>query len=179
MTTIHTVPCGAKQPSGQFLTLTLQNGTEEGMKLAAPKDEFRRALQETGGVGRFDFQIGDDPTVHHAIARKVEKGSTPDSYRTVVVQEVKDSDVVRMQVLLHVTALPPAAKEHRAQVLQRMRHLVVRGPLVSIPESIQVDLSAMDMNGTLKAGEVPLPEGISLVTPAETEIFNVRELIKP
>ncbi|HEY0865942.1 MAG TPA: hypothetical protein VGE01_01110 [Fimbriimonas sp.] len=179
MTTIHAAPRGPKQPSGHYLSLTLQNGGKEPVALIAPRDELRKALLETGGVGRFDLQIGHDPTIHHAIACKVEKNPGSDGFNHVVVREVAEDDVVRMQVLLKVVDLPSSAKERRAQVVQRKRHLIVRGPFCKIPERVAIDLSSLEAGGSLYASDVPLPEGVELATEPTEELFAVRELIKP
>lgn len=178
MTTIHAALPGATQPSAKYLSVTLQKGTEEALKLLAPREELQKALIETGGVGRFDLQIGADPTIHHAIACKVEKGPAPHMLRHLVVQEVGDSDVVRMQVMLRVKGMPPSVQEKQSQVVQRKRHLILRGPMSKLPEVVTVDLSELDADGVLTAGAIPLPDGVFLATPPDEEVFVVRPLVE-
>jgi len=49
----------------------------------------------------------------------------------------------------------------------------VRGPSAKIPELIEVDITELDIGQALHAGDVPLPEGVELLTPPEAVLVTV------
>lgn len=51
--------------------------------------------------------------------------------------------------------------------------LIVRCLPTAIPESLEHDISGLDLDQTLEAGQVALPEGVSLVTPPHTTVCHV------
>jgi large subunit ribosomal protein L25 len=55
--------------------------------------------------------------------------------------------------------------------------LTVRCLPTAIPEAIEHDVSALDLNDTLTAGQVALPPGVTLVTPAHTSVCHVSLIV--
>jgi large subunit ribosomal protein L25 len=59
-------------------------------------------------------------------------------------------------------------------VLEIVTHeLSVRGPADSMPQSLHIDVSKLNVHETIHASDVTLPEGFSLVSPPETVVVTV------
>jgi len=59
-------------------------------------------------------------------------------------------------------------------IVDQLREVVVvRGPAEKIPELIELDISGLDIHESIKAGEIPLPEGVQLITPPEALLVTV------
>lgn len=55
--------------------------------------------------------------------------------------------------------------------------LTVRCLPTSIPEGIEHDVSALDLDQGVTAGEIALPEGVTLVTPPHTSVCHVAAVV--
>lgn len=178
MTTIHAVARGATSSARSYVSLVLRRPSDEPLPLMAPKDELRAALSETGGVGRFEVQIGDDPAIHHMVAQRVKPGPTPGSISQIVVQEVLDTSVVKLQVQLRVHGLPQAAMNHEAQVAQKRKHISVKGKFANMPASIDVDLTNLTTESPFLASSVELPTGVALASAPDELLFELRPVLE-
>lgn len=53
------------------------------------------------------------------------------------------------------------------------RHLSVRGPASSIPSSIAVDVTSLNMGDTIKAKDLQLPEGVQIIMAPDRNVLTV------
>src|SRR5579871_2847611 len=51
--------------------------------------------------------------------------------------------------------------------------LEIEGPAGSIPEHIEIDVTELGLHDHVTAGDVTLPEGFKMVTPAETTVVSI------
>ncbi len=60
-------------------------------------------------------------------------------------------------------------------LLENLHSVVVRCPAGQIPESLVLEVADLDVGGQKVAGDLVLPEGVELVTPAETVIAHIEK----
>ncbi len=58
-------------------------------------------------------------------------------------------------------------------LLENLHSVAVRCPAGQIPETLQLEVSDLDVGGQKVAADLVLPEGVELVTPAETVIAHI------
>jgi hypothetical protein len=77
----------------------------------------------------------------------------------------------------------PALKLPRTSVVQNMFAVEVEALPMSIPQRLQVDLSKLvEISSVIRAGDIALAEGVTLVSPAEAAVVTVAvaaEEVKP
>jgi large subunit ribosomal protein L25 len=61
-------------------------------------------------------------------------------------------------------------------LLENMHSVMVRCPAGSIPDSLLLDVSDLDIGGHKTAGNLVLPEGVELVTAAEAVVAHIEKL---
>lgn len=61
-------------------------------------------------------------------------------------------------------------------LLENMHSVVVRCPAGSIPDSLTLDVSDLDIGGHKTAGCLVLPAGVELVTPSEAVVAHIEKL---
>jgi large subunit ribosomal protein L25 len=61
-------------------------------------------------------------------------------------------------------------------LLENMHSVTVRCPAGSIPDSLTLDVSDLDVGGHKTAGCLVLPPGVELVTPAEAVVAHIEKL---
>lgn len=52
-------------------------------------------------------------------------------------------------------------------------HVVVSAPAVSIPESIEVDITGVEAGTAIRVADLTLPKGVEAITDAEIDVVNV------
>lgn len=178
MTTIHAVPRGTNRDSVDpaVFALTLFDKDKCATEYVAPLAELKQALKESGGIGRLELILGNDPSVRHAIVKEVKQGSEGEVRQHLIAREVDNTSVVRMSVPIVVGALPVEIQMGWATALQRLKHVVVRGPLGKIPSVLSADLSPLGMGHAFRTKDLELPEGVELVTPPDLELFVVKSV---
>jgi large subunit ribosomal protein L25 len=99
-----------------------------------------------------------DPVSHRPIHADFQRVTTGEAITaTVAVSVIGSSAAVRDGAILDIVT----------------RTIDVKGPAGKIPESISVDISELAVHSHVSAGELSLPGGFTLITPADQVILSV------
>ncbi|MCB9886185.1 MAG: 50S ribosomal protein L25 [Planctomycetes bacterium] len=118
----------------------------------------------------FHLDIGG--TVESAFLQEISWQATTDR---PLHADFKRIDLTKaIEADLEVTAVGYPMGLSKGGVLSK-DHMVIRISCLptAIPESLEHDISGLDLDQTLTAGDLVLPEGVTLVTPAHTSICHV------
>ncbi len=83
---------------------------------------------------------------------------------------------VEMELPVEVRGSAPGSKMG-GTVEQVLRDITILCPASSIPESLELSVNELQLDQTLTAADVPLPNGASLVTEANTPIVTCTEAV--
>ena len=87
--------------------------------------------------------------------------------------EVKMDEEITASVQIHSVG-EDAIGLSQGGVLEQQAHAVEVKCLPGVlPEELDVDISSLDLDSTLTAGELPLPSGVTLISDPETVIFRI------
>ena len=104
-------------------------------------------------------EVQRDPITHRPIAADF--------------QRVSSTEAIHASVAVVMVGIAPGVKEGGG-VMDVVTHaLEVKGPAGSLPEHFEIDVSKLNVNDHITAGDVKLPSGFSLITPAETVVVAV------
>jgi large subunit ribosomal protein L25 len=104
-------------------------------------------------------EVQRDPITHRPIAADF--------------QRVSSTEAFHASVAVVMVGIAPGVKEGGG-VMDVVTHaLEVKGPAGSLPEHFEIDVSKLNVNDHITAGDVKLPSGFSLITPAETVVVAV------
>nr|WP_300336769.1 50S ribosomal protein L25/general stress protein Ctc [Actinomyces sp.] len=84
-------------------------------------------------------------------------------------QLVNRNERVEVEVPVTVIGEPVASTIHMVEAA----HLLVSAPVISIPETIEIDITGVEAGTTIRVSDVTLPEGVEAVTDAEVDVVNV------
>ena len=88
-------------------------------------------------------------------------------------QRVSSTEAITASVHIVTVGVPPGVKE-QGGVMDVVTHaLEVKGPAGKLPEHFEIDVSALNVHDHVTAGDVKLPDGFTLVTPAETVVVAI------
>jgi large subunit ribosomal protein L25 len=147
----------------------LYGGGEEPVSFTVGERELRHALHGKGAV--LDVNVGGGPATPAVLK---------DSQRHPVRGELLHVDLLRVDLNVAIQAAvnvelvgaedTPGVVE--GGILEHVtREVNVEALPTDIPESLQVDVSKLEMNGTVSLGDVTAPAGITLLDDPDTTIL--------
>jgi large subunit ribosomal protein L25 len=99
----------------------------------------------------------------------------PISHRPIAAdfQRVSSTEAINASVPIVTVGVAPGVKEGGG-VMDTVTHaLEVKGPAGKLPDHFEIDVSGLNVNDHITAGDVKLPAGFTLITPAETVVVAV------
>jgi large subunit ribosomal protein L25 len=95
------------------------------------------------------------------------------------------ADLMRVDVTEMIEVTVPIELKGTAKGTQEggiveahLDRIEVECQVINIPESIVVSVKDLEVGQSIRAGDVKLPEGVKLVTPAETFVVSCRVLVE-
>jgi large subunit ribosomal protein L25 len=130
------------------------------------------ALISTGGASHvLDATI--DGKKESVLLREVQR--SPITHRPISAdfQRVSQTEAITASISIHTVGIAPGVKEGGG-VMDVVSHaLDVKGPAGKLPESFEIDVTGLNVGDHITAGDVKLPAGFTLITPADTVIVAV------
>ena len=107
------------------------------------------------------------------LLRRIEADPLTRKPLSVDFQRVTKDEAISSSVTV-VTAGTPIGVRDQGGVMDVIAHtLEIKGPADSIPDNLTVDVSNLGVHEHVLAGDVQLPSGFTLITPADTVVVSV------
>jgi large subunit ribosomal protein L25 len=104
-------------------------------------------------------EVQRDPITHRPIAADF--------------QRVSQTEEIYASVHIVTVGVAPGVKD-QGGVMDIVTHaLEIKGPAGKLPEHFDIDVGALNVNEHVTAGDVKLPAGFTLITPADTVVVAV------
>lgn len=162
-----------------LLPMALVERSHETMLIQAPVEELRQAMAHVDGHGRMELQISGEGGSRRAIIKHVEHDPFKRELIHVTLQEVADEDTVKMDIPVVAIGHSELAEGSGVALQTVTDHLKVRGRVMDLPEHVEVDISNLGVGEHICAGDIPLPNGVELLTPADVMLFNMMLIREP
>jgi len=150
-------------------------GSGEPVAIAVPERELRRALTGEGGLHSIlDVEIEGAAKAHASILKEYQIDPVRGGVTHVDLQEVRLDRPIQASVTVHLIGGEDTPGVREGGVLsQPLRELSVQALPLEVPERIELDVSEMEIGGTLRVGDVAVPDGVTLLDDAETVLATV------
>src|SRR5471030_1377946 len=129
-------------------------------------------LLSSGGQSHIvDATIGGKK--ESVLLREVQRD--PISHRPIAAdfQRVSSTEAINASVHIITAGVAPGVKD-QGGVMDIVTHaLEIKGPAGKLPEHFEIDVSALNVNDHVTAGDVKLPAGFTLITPADAIVVAV------
>ena len=135
--------------------------------------ELRSALTGPSGLhGIVDVVIEGQKTPHHAVLKEYQRHPVRDTITHVDFHEIRLDQPIQATVSVHLVG--EAAGSKVGGVVQQVgRELRVEALPAAVPETIDVDITSLELGQSLRLEDVPAIEGVTFLDdPAETVIAN-------
>ncbi len=143
--------------------------------LQANRQDVQGALRSLDGHGRIDLEIGEQKTKKRVIVKQVDNDPLHGGILNVVLQEVSNKDVVKIDV--PVLSIDNSEDERGVMLTQPTTHLKLQGPMGNLPAHIEVDVTKLEAGSHINAGDIELPEDVKLISSPDATVFS-RQVVK-
>jgi large subunit ribosomal protein L25 len=150
-------------------------GRGEPVSICVEERELRRALTGAGGLHSIlDVQIDGTGTSHASILKDYQVDKVRGFLTHVDLQEVRLDQPINATVTVQLHGGEDAPGVREGGVLsQPLRELSVEALPLEVPEHIDLDVSHMEIGGTLRVSDIAVPEGVTLLDDPETVLATV------
>jgi large subunit ribosomal protein L25 len=152
--------------AGQIPAVLYGRGSEP-VHLALQALEFARALRENGRNAVLTLALEGGPQL--ALPKTVVTHPIRNYIEHVDLLVIKRGEKVVVEVSVQITGDPVSG----ALITQELDRLEVEADVSSIPESLEVSIEGVEVGTQILAGQVPLPDGVTLRTDSEYLVVNV------
>ena len=141
--------------------------------ICVPERELRRALTSEGGLNAIlDVVLEGQKTTHPSILKQYQQDPLKGRVTHIDLQEVRLDVKIHATVPIHLIGGDDSPGVREGGVLSQVtRDVNVEALPMEIPEHIDLDVSAMQMNDTLRLTDLPQTEGVTLLDDPEGTVL--------
>ena len=143
--------------------------------ICVPERDLRRALSGDGGLHTIlDVVLDGKGSTHPSILKDYQQDAQRGRVIHVDLQEVRLDRTIQASVVIELVGGDdaPGVKEGGA-LSQVAREINVEALPLEVPERIELDISGMEMNATLRLADLPQHEGVTYLDDPETVLATV------
>lgn len=124
-----------------------------------------------------DLEINDGGKISNRLSliQEVQHHPVRGNVLHVDFHAVSTTEEIEADVVIEPIGEAVGVKTHGGLLQQNLRALEIRCLPQHLPELIEVDVSALNLNDSLHVGDIKLPEGVSAIPAADLTIFIVSE----
>lgn len=156
--------------AGKVPMALIERGKDH-MMIQADADELRHALAHASGTGMFDLVVDGEKKPRNVIVKQVDHDAIKRAILNVTVMQIKMDDMITVDLPVVAVGTPPSVEDHTGILNHPTTHVTVRAKVSDLPDHIEVDVSTMEVNTSMMAGELKLAEGLELLSSPEATLF--------
>ncbi|HEY8107533.1 MAG TPA: 50S ribosomal protein L25, partial [Gaiellaceae bacterium] len=150
-------------------------GNGEPVAISIAERELRRALTGASGLHSIlDVEIDGKGETHASILKEYQVDPVRGGVTHVDLQEVRLDRTIEASVSVQLLGGDDAPGVREGGVLsQPLREVTVEALPLEVPEHLDLDVSGMDIGGTLRISDLTAPEGVTLLDDPEMVVATV------
>ncbi len=158
-----------------ILPMALITKTEGTRLIQATAEAVKAAVSEKTGLAMFDIEQDGEKTIR-VVMKDVQRNPVTRRVIHMTVQEILETDVMKVNVPVKIVGEPPSVAKRAATIVIPMKTLELQAKVTSVPDSIEVNVSRMRQNDRIVAEDMPLPEGVSLLSSPQTVLAATKQM---
>jgi large subunit ribosomal protein L25 len=150
-------------------------GNGEPVAICIEQRELRRALTGSAGLHSIlDVEIDGKGETHASILKEYQVDPVKGGVTHVDLHEVRLDRAIQASVSVHLVGGDDAPGVREGGVLsQPLREVTVEALPLEVPEHLELDVSGMEIGGTLRISDLTAPEGTTLLDDPEMVVATV------
>jgi large subunit ribosomal protein L25 len=139
--------------------------------ICIPERELRRVLTGSGGLHAIlDVVLAGQKTTHPSILKEYQRDPLRGTLTHVDLHEVRLDEPIQAQVSVTLVGEPVGVKEGGV-LSQVTREITVEALPMEIPEHLELDVSGMAVNDTMRLADLPAIEGVTYIDDPEQTVL--------
>ena len=136
-------------------------------------EELRHVIKTAGRNDIVYLRLdGDDP--RPTFVRDIQQNPVTDAILHVDFLQISLREKVKADVPLHLVGLAPAVDTLGGILMHGLDHVSVEALPTEVPSFIEVDVTSLaEINQALHVSDVPVPDGVTILTDVEQVIAKV------
>jgi len=145
----------------------------ESQSIQVSTEELRHVLKTAGRNDIIYLRLdGDDP--RPTFVRDVQQNPVSDAILHVDFLQISLREKVRADVPIHLVGLAPAVDTYQGILMHGLDHVIVEALPTEVPSFIEVEVTSLtEINQALHVSDVPVSEGVTMLTDLEQVIAKV------
>jgi large subunit ribosomal protein L25 len=149
-------------------------GRETPVAIAVDERDLRHALTGDAGTNAVLDVVVEGGKSHASVLKEYQQDPVRGFITHVDLQEVRLDQPIHATVPVHLVGEAAGAKE--GGVLQQaVTEITVEALPLEVPATVDFDVSSLHIGDSAHLGDVPLPDGVTLVDDAETVLASVTQ----
>jgi large subunit ribosomal protein L25 len=120
-----------------------------------------------------DLAVDGEKKPYQTLVREIQTHPWKDSLLHIDFLRIQEGVEVDVEIPVELVGVPVGVRLHGGVLEQIVHELEVRCIPSKIPESFELDVSALDLNDSLHVSDLALPEGVEILTSADQTICAV------
>lgn len=156
-----------------FIPGVIHNHGQASLHVMAPSIELRKVYEAAGKHHPLQLKVGDQDFL--ALIKNVHRHPVKHDLRHVVFQAIRRDEKVEAEVPIRLEGDMPAERIGLI-VLTQLDHVEVEALPQNLPDELVVDASVLaELHDKITVADIPVPEGVTILTAPEHPIANVVE----
>ncbi|HEY2301400.1 MAG TPA: 50S ribosomal protein L25 [Acidimicrobiales bacterium] len=151
--------CNRLRAAGRIPAVVYGHGMDP-LAISVEGRDLRSALTTESGLNAL-LSLDVDGTSHLTLAREIQRHPVRHSVTHVDFQIVRRDEIVSAEVPVTLTGEAQQVAMNQGVIEQPLISLTVQAVPDRIPNSIEVDISALAIGDTIRVADLPLPEGVT------------------
>ena len=144
---------------GRIPAVLYGHGSEP-VPLSVNGRDLRHALTTEAGLNAL-INLDVSGTRHLAVAKQIQRDPVRGTVAHVDFQIVSRDEVIAADVPIHLVGEATAVLKADGVVTQELNSITVHSTPGAVPAAIEVDVSGLEPGGTIRAGDLRLPSGVT------------------
>jgi large subunit ribosomal protein L25 len=151
--------CNRLRAAGRIPAVVYGHGMDP-LAISVEGRDLRSALTTESGLNAL-LSLDVDGTSHLTLAREIQRHPVRHSVTHVDFQIVRRDEIVSAEVPVTLTGEAQQVAMNQGVIEQPLISLTVQAVPDRIPNSIEVDISALAIGDTIRVADLPLPDGVT------------------
>ncbi|HTX59235.1 MAG TPA: 50S ribosomal protein L25 [Verrucomicrobiae bacterium] len=117
----------------------------------------------TGGAGKSETALVREVQIHPVTRRVIHAD----------LLRVSANEAVHAKLPVVTVGVASGVKDHGGVMDVIVHELEVAGPANRLPDHLEANVVSLGLHGHLTAGDIPLPDGFKMLTPADTIVVSI------
>jgi large subunit ribosomal protein L25 len=158
-----------------FIPVSIQHRRHETLHLQEDEKLLNAFIVQHGNSGVAEMVVGADKVKHTVVVHDIQRDPISKRLLHVTFQDMEKGDTVKTHVSLVFRGEPEAVRLGDGVLSQALSQLEIRSDVLHLVDHIVVDVSHMELGGSLRVSDLPKQDGYEILTPEDTLIASVSE----